>query len=58
VKLSIDELKQILECAEEKDLDDELSFDYESRWMCITIYLNNHAWKKFMEIVKIKDIVR
>jgi hypothetical protein len=55
MKLSINELRRILEYAEEKDLDDELSFDYDNEYQCITIFLNEYAWKKFVEIVKTKD---
>ena len=50
-KISIKELREILRHAEEYDLDDELSIDYNERYKSITLYLNEHAWRMFESIL-------
>ncbi len=55
MKLSIKALKEILQCAEEHDSDDELPIDYNDEYQSITIYLNEHAWKMFKKVVSDGD---
>jgi len=55
MKLSIKALKEILQCAEERDSDEELSIDYNDEYQSITIYLNEHAWKMFKRIAEGKE---
>jgi hypothetical protein len=55
MKLSIKELKDVLECAEKEDKDDELPFDWDEKYKCITIYFNDYAWRKFTEILTAEE---
>jgi len=55
MKLSIKALKEILQCAEEHDSDDELAIDYNDEYQSITIYLNEHAWKMFKKRAEGKE---
>jgi len=47
IRLSIKRLKEILEYAENMDLDDEIILNYDERCKSITIYLNKRAWRIF-----------
>ena len=55
MRLSIKALKEILQCAEERDSTDEVPIDYSDEYMSLTLYLNENAWKMFKKVVSDGD---
>jgi len=51
MKLSIKALKEILQCAGERDSTDEVPIDYSDEYMSLTLYLNENAWKMFKKVI-------